>query len=169
MPGVYYCTGDVVFSGSVSVVNEPSVNQGAAQFFIFPSGSTVPNLVFDSTATVNASGSSADQLQIYMAGDGSVSIDGHGSSRSSSGSSSGSTNNTTGSSNRSSSTVINAMLWAPDATMTVNSPLSWSGSLVLGSFTMEGTPRLSVTHEAPLAPGPLVSWGLRDFYAVPQP
>ncbi|MCL6094740.1 MAG: hypothetical protein M1519_02770 [Actinobacteria bacterium] len=168
MPGVYYCTGSVVFSGNVSVVNESTVNQGEAQIFIFPSGSQVPNLTFESAGkdnpiAINTQGSNPAQLQIYMAGNGSISIGRHTSSNNSSASASGSP-----SSSGKSSVVINAMLWAPDATMTINSPLSWSGSLIVGSFTMEGTPKLSVTYKAPLTPGPLVSWGLSDFYTVPQ-
>jgi len=139
-PGVYVCRGGLTVTGTVNVdyAQFPQQNGGRVEIFVFPpAGSKAsPNVSFGGS-TVNACETYAggagickgglvgdpNDLQIYSWGSGTADLG---------------------------AAQVNAVFWGPGMNLTLNgasSSLTWTGGLILGGITANGSPSFNVNFD----------------------
>lgn len=155
-PGVYECTGNITFGGTVNVDYSESaqkVNNGEVQIFDFPPSGTKVNLQMQGSivnqwetpppASPAVVGNPAD-LQVYVAGScqGPVQLS-HG-------------------------TIFDGYLYAPGCSVNANGgQLTWVGAFVLNELTVNGNPNLTVKYDARMSKLVPSTWVVSNFAWVP--
>jgi hypothetical protein len=157
-PGVYDCTGSIIFSGTVNVDYTSSTNGGKVQIFLWPnssgqssinmSGATVNQ--YDTTAgTCDGAGSyqcgDPTAMQVYAGGSGSVSVG-----------------------NGSNAATFDGSLYAPGMSMTVNGgQLLWIGNITMNQLVVHGNPNFSVHYDARSSAVDPPVWQVQNFTVIP--
>lgn len=137
--GTYICSQDVTFSGVVTL---------SGPVVIYMQNPSTGNQTSDlnlSGATVNSGGSPTD-LQIFKVGSGEVDPG-----------------------NGSQAVDFTGIVYAPGADMTVNGgQLTWTGSITLNTFTVNGTPNLNFNYDQRLLALVLQDWKVQDYTEIPS-
>lgn len=137
--GTYICSQDITFSGTVTV---------SGPVVIYMKNPTTGNQTSDlnlSGATVN-SGGDPTNLQIFKIGSGEVNPG-----------------------NGSHAVNFSGIVYAPGADMTVNGgQLTWTGSLTLNTFTVNGTPNLNFNYDQRVLALVLQNWKIQDYTEIPS-
>lgn len=138
LTGTYYCTGDVTFSGTITVNGSFSV------YLIPPAGSTATVNMSGSSTIINSGGDPRD-FAVYMAGAGSV-VFGNGSN----------VPNVTG------------LIYAPSASVTSNGcQVTLTGALVVGTFTCNGGPNVTINYDSRIAAVLQHNWTVKNYTEIP--
>jgi hypothetical protein len=159
LTGVYVCSGDVTFSGTVTVA--PPVLDGdkddavtstddgdsddGMQVFVFPTSSDPSPTVNMSGATINPTQPATD-FRLYVAGTAPTINPGTGSA----------------------AATVTGLIWAPTGSLTVDGgQMTVTGSLVLANMTINGNPNLTITYDYSLNNLVQQDWQAGDFTEIP--
>jgi type II secretory pathway pseudopilin PulG len=136
--GTYYCTGDVTFSSAA-----PITVIGSFQLFVIPTSGTA-NVGLAST-TINGGGDPRNFV-VHVAGAGTVDM-GHGAHNA----------------------TITGVIDAPSAQITTNGcKMDLTGALVIGTFTCNGGPNLTVNYDSRLQTLTSQDWTVRNYSEIPS-
>jgi hypothetical protein len=137
--GTYICSQDVTFSGTVTL-------SGAVTIYMQnPSTGNQTSDLDMSGATVNSGGDPVN-LQIFKIGSGTVDPG-----------------------NGSHAADFTGIVYAPGADMTVNGgQLTWTGSLTLNTFTVNGNPNLNFNYDQRVLALVLQDWKIQDYTEIPS-
>jgi type II secretory pathway pseudopilin PulG len=138
LAGTFSCTGTVTFSSSATI----SVN-GSFQLYIIPSSGTA-DLAFAGT-DINTGGDPT-KFQVYLAGAGTVDMG-----------------------NGAHAATITGTIWAPNANMTTNGcKMALTGALVIGTFTCNGGPNLSINFDSRIQALVGKNWTVTNYTEIPS-
>jgi len=138
LPGTYYCTGSVSFSSVL-----PITLLGPVKIYVIPTTGTAD--VDFSGATINAGGDPRN-FSVYLAGAGTVNMG-----------------------NGSNAATITGTVWAPSANITSNGcQMSLTGALVIGTYTCNGGPNLTVNYDSRLQSLVGVAWSVENYSEIPS-
>lgn len=136
--GTYYCTGNVTFDSS-----SPLTVDGLFKLFVIPAGGTA-DINFAST-TINKGGDPT-KFAVYLAGAGNLNMG-----------------------NGAHAADITGTIWAPSANVTSNGcKMALTGALVIGTYTCNGGPNLTVNYDSRLQSLLSQDWGVRNYSEIPS-
>ena len=136
--GTYYCTGDVTFASA-----GPITVIGSFQLFVIPTQGTA-NVGFAGT-TIN-SGGDPRNFVVHVAGAGTVDMG-----------------------NGAHNATITGVIDAPSAQITSNGcKMDLTGALVIGTFTCNGGPNLTVHYDSRLQTLTSQDWTVRNYSEIPS-
>jgi hypothetical protein len=137
--GTYYCTGSVTFSNLLSITTS-----GPVRIYVIPTSGTA-DLDFSGTTITPYLGDPRN-FAVYLAGAGTVNMG-----------------------NGSHAATITGTLWAPSANITSNGcKMSLTGALVIGTYTCNGGPNLSINYDSRLQTLVSVDWAVANYTEIPS-
>ncbi len=136
--GTYYCTGSITFSSLL-----PITVTGAVRIYVIPTSGTA-DVEFAST-DINTGGDPRN-FTVYVAGAGTVDMG-----------------------NGSHNATITGTVWAPSANITNNGcKMYLTGALVIGTYTCNGGPNLTVNYDSRLQTLVGQNWSVANYTEIPS-
>ncbi|MDQ1413986.1 MAG: hypothetical protein QOE07_2574 [Acidimicrobiaceae bacterium] len=136
--GTYYCTGSVTFSSA-----GPITVSAPFRLYLIPTSGNA-NVDFTST-TINDKGDPRD-FSVYLAGAGTVDMG-----------------------NGAHNATITGTVWAPSANITSNGcKMDLTGALVIGTYTCNGGPNLTVNYDSRLQTLTSQNWAVKNYTEIPS-